>query len=887
MLNHNQHKAVTAPCHGVLQIIAGPGTGKTKVLVSRVAHLLVEDKIPPQAIIVTTFTKRAANEMVERLRLHLGPNVDLSRLLIGTFHSICFRIIKQFGTRIGLGNYNIANENDSDKILKETLQHLTTEEVSLVDTYLETQSARFKANDSNSKYHGVDVKKIKRAISSLKSNLITSERYEERGKLETGKPQKLPNGQNSHNVFDPLLSLIYTKYQQRLQRNELLDFDDCLLSCLHLVRNHRLLGFVQHVLVDEFQDTNEIQLQLMYEFARGHSTHSHLQHNVTIVGDPDQSIYSFRDAQLANFAKMLLHYELAGIPVAKVTLDENYRSTTDVLRFLESIMLQQQHRMGKLLRSQLAATFPPVYCRLSDSGAEARWIAYQISQLLLLPGMAYGDVAVLVRSSFQTRVIEDAFRRAGVPYLMVKGTAFWQRKEVTAIVDYLRVVLNSNDRVALLRILNYPKRGVGEKAMEAIEGMFESDGEIGSPALATLERIITSPSVKLSSKSRTALKKLITAIKEVSSTISDDMDRERFFDSVYDLSNLREEYKDDPNADLNVQEVRQQLGEYSPPDDAITEEETRQDNLIARFIQSVGLYETSTEEASDHGKVAISTIHGSKGLEWPVVFVPGLTENVLPARFALTSQDEESVDEERRCFYVSTTRAKVLLYVSSYEYYPGAIGKCDESRFLAKCTGGTSALQSAFENEASARSLYELMGKKWVEWDNGFYERYMKGLDEFGIVEKFDVPLTVKTPLFAPKYVVEKLRNQSQGFKQDEKLAPSDVKLSWRPVGLSKRRQFQAPRFVNGEGLGTTTLVSSAKELLSDSRTESKSQSGLDSRSRSLDLRQESLNSSKSRLSKPAALKTTRSFAPPRPLVAKTVLALKNRAPPYIPDRRR
>lgn len=701
-LNTKQRQAVESPSNERLQIIAGPGTGKTKVLISRVAYLLIKERISPQRIIVTTFTKKAANEMIERLKELLGDSpIQVDKLLIGTFHSICFRIIKIYGKKIGISDYNIADERDSKQILEEVITKLTDEELKYIAEFPDRQVDAFKSNKEEDKYHGWDPKKVRRQISKLKSSGIGPDIYEQR---------------NDCNQF---LGFLYSRYQKHLKQNLLLDFDDCLTCCYHLITTYPVLNFVEHVLVDEFQDTNEIQLQLMYEFARGHPSNRQLQNNVTIVGDPDQSIYAFRDAQAVNFKKMKDHYKKVypDNPINVITLEENYRSTTDILSFSEKIMRQQNDRLTKSLKSQMTSSFRPVYSSLKSPEQEARWIAYQIEHLMALPNsiFKYSDISILVRSAYQTRTIENEFVRKRIPYLMVKGIAFWNRKEVVAILDYMRVISADNDRIAYLRTINFPKRGIGEKTLALIENKLELESlNLGTYKLidVTLRQIANGcSSVKISAKNQANLTKYLDFIKDMREILDNINKLEesqlptteertakltKLFELIYVKSGLQKEFQNDPNHELNIMEVQTQLCEFKPKEEELPlflggkESDITEDrrNFLQKFIQSIGLYETDSvsekeKERSinekypgrvDRGKVSISTIHGSKGLEWPIVFVPGLSEGILPAKFAMDTGGDDAINEERRCFYVATTRTKLLLYISSF-IEQGDIGK--------------------------------------------------------------------------------------------------------------------------------------------------------------------------------------------------------------------
>jgi DNA helicase-2/ATP-dependent DNA helicase PcrA len=721
-LNFNQKKAVTAPPSGRLQIIAGPGTGKTKVLVSRVAYLMIKHGIEPYKIIVTTFTKKAANEMIERLHTLLhDQQINLDKLLIGTFHSICFRILKIYGSKIGLQDYSIADERDSNQLLKEILENLNSND--LVISSNQQEQAVFKGN-KHEKSGGFDYKRLKTHISKLKSKNIVPEQYY--------------NG-----VCNRFLATVYTKYQQKLADEKVLDFDDCLLYCNKLISAHPVLNFVEHVLVDEFQDTNEVQLQLMYQFARGHPTDPNLQDNITIVGDPDQSIYAFRNAQSKNFMKMKDHYSRKlGFGCDEIQLTDNYRSTNDILRFSEAIMRQQSTRTEKNLVSLYETSYKPTYKLLNSAEQEARWIVYQIEHLLALPRspIKFSDVSIIVRSANQTRVIENELTRRHIPYSMIRGKAFWDRQEVVSILDYLRVVASSTDRIAYMRTLKYPKRGFGDKTMEYLNTLFEDNAVKQISAFDTLKMLAQGQSSsKFSSKCLSNLRPYLDFIERARSMMREaetapEPSKEvllNLFDYIYTNSGLKKEFNNQKEQQLNITEVQSQLCDFSPKDEelasyigASSEDVLKDDrNLLTKFIQSVGLYETQAQvNAGDSGdkfkgKVSISTIHGSKGLEWPVVFVPGLTEGLLPSAFAQGDQDEESIDEERRCLYVATTRPKILLYLTSYTETEGRWGRLpltDTSRFLKNlvCKRYVSEHQEAFKSTDQLLRLYGLFNNE-------------------------------------------------------------------------------------------------------------------------------------------------------------------------------
>lgn len=687
------------------------------------AYLLLVEKVRPERLIVTTFTKKAAAEMAERLQQKLaGSGIDASKVLMGTFHSLCYRIIKRYGHNLGIGDYNIADERDALQLIQEAVGAVT-----LKYDFLEDETKGY----TNSR-DGFDAAKIRRTVSSLKSRGVGPE-------------------SDTQRVHGRFISSVYGEYQARLATNRLLDFDDCLVQCHVLIRRVPVLNFVEHVLVDEFQDTNEIQLQLMYGFARGHPSDKALQNNVTVVGDPDQSIYAFRDAQAVNFDKMRARYP----DCAVVALDQNYRSTLGILDFSEAVMGQQQQRQKKTLVSQFGALVAPVYRALSSGLEEAAWTAYEIQHLMALPGLfRFSDVAILVRAAYQTRSIENELVRRRIPYQVVRGKAFWERKEVVAMVDYLRVVSNDYDRIAYLRTVNFPKRGLGEKTVQELDALIRASGLLTHEALVAVAQSQTTS--LLTQKMRGALNGFLEGISKARKLLASLEALGELagvlFDLIYVESGLKAEYSKDENQQLNVSEVRRQFCEYEEPQDEFpefigaTESDSREEtkNILAKFVLSISLYETDTEQKDEEekrGKVAISTIHAAKGLEWPVVFIPGLSEGLLPARFAMKSGDEESINEERRCFYVATTRAKNLLYMSSYiDSFGWGAAIEEESRFIAKLPKNVrpNDLQSVFRTWKELLGLYDVrklsrpkegdfnLGR-FFKWYNMRREAYLKG----------------------------------------------------------------------------------------------------------------------------------------------------------------
>ncbi|AOA63214.1 DNA helicase [Komagataella phaffii CBS 7435] len=790
-LNSQQYEAVTADIHKPLQIIAGPGTGKTKVLTSRVAYLLIEHKIPPSNIIVTTFTKKAANEMVERLQVlfakeNLDPDKYLKGLLIGTFHSICVKLLRRYGTQIGLTpKFKIADERDSNTILSKILTTLSDDVVRLkfhpssvsVDIYQ-------KDPKETDKLHGYDLKKAKSQISKLKSLTTTPQTY----------------STTSARSFD--LAVIYSLYQESLRKHNLIDFDDCLLYTYLLLSETRkkgrvLLKELKHVLVDEFQDTNKIQMELLYLLGQC-TDDQNFEDNVTVVGDSDQSIYMFRNAVASNFENMIIHYQNC----QEITLKENYRSTSNILNFSEQIMTQQKDRKQKSLRSQIShLNIPIVYVRTQNTFKEADHIASEVAKLGLMSGLltSYNDIAILLRSSFQSRVIEQSLVTNRIPYEVVHGRAFWELKEIRVAMDYLRAIVNNSDNLAILRTLNFPPRGVGNKTLQRLEELIDKSD---CPVIETLEMAIhDKKNGFLNVKSESGVRQYIDILKECgrlldSTSLDCEASLEACFDQIVQLANLKEIKKtpetskgthDSENAlkavEENLNEFKRQLIEYKPIIDQIITAEAGDTPLTTRdvlssFLDSIDLYETSNNENkkdSKKGRVTISTIHGAKGLEWPVVFIPGCTDGVIPSKWTLEDDGPDSstnLDEDRRCFYVALTRAKSMLYLSSYKERstPWSGEESNEVSCFLKPTLKMfqNQLVTSISNMSknSWRDLYEAMGKEYKPVSNILTEsnrsrNHIVSTKDFLKNKQFKSPLLTKSTT-APSYVPDRSNNKKR-----------------------------------------------------------------------------------------------------------------------------
>lgn len=633
-LNHAQRDAVTSSS-SVLQVLAPPGSGKTKTLTARVAYLLAEHQLKPWNIIVCTFTVKAAREMKERVKTMVGDDLA-KQLKLGTFHSISLRYLKQYGQHIGLSkDFGVADSADSKAIVKCTIK----------------------------KYgFSIDPGQARSRISAQKAKGIGSEEFAKTAK----------------HVEQQEFSQVYSGYEATLAASNLLDYDDLLVRCCFLMRSHpQCVSNVEAVLIDEFQDTNCIQYDLMGLFAQK-------RNNVTIVGDPDQSIYGFRSAEIKNLARMKSRWP----DTLTINLEQNYRSSGAILRVAQHIIEQDETRPPKKLQATHSPGLRPVLRKLPSATAEAEWLVSEVKRMQGLTGnmLQASDFAVLLRSASLSRVIETALGKAGVPYRMVGGTRFYDRAEVKLILDYLRVIDQPSNSEAVQRIVNVPPRRIGDASIKALVAEAQSKGCTLWSLLLSVVQGRCRPASKLSEAAKKGLAEFVnvvlTAQKKLTSTgtetpsltavvnlLLQKLDVEKY---------LRSKYPDDYEARwANVEELLAQADDASSPEklqsmanaDALPLVEgfeqrstSEPEDALSVFLANVALTASSEEKADNDGEtvqqLTISTIHAAKGLEWPVVFIPACYDGSIPHSRA------EDHDEERRLLYVGMTRAQAALYLS-------------------------------------------------------------------------------------------------------------------------------------------------------------------------------------------------------------------------------
>jgi len=603
-LNPVQREAVES-VNGPLLVLAGPGSGKTRVLTYRIAHLLSMG-VPPWKILSLTFTNKAAGEMRERMIKLAGDGA--SQIWMGTFHSMFARIMRSQGEALGYGrNFTIYDSGDSQALVKS------------IQTRLGIPVQQFSTNGLRSR------------ISSAKNQLVDAPAYEA----------------TARDPFAEKTALVFTEYQKQLKANNAMDFDDLLVQPIELFnRNPDILRKYQNrfhfVLVDEYQDTNRAQYVLLTQLVGERK-------NICVVGDDAQSIYSFRGANIRNILEFERDY-----PEAKVVrLEQNYRSTGTILSAADAVISKNLDRLAKNLWTKNSAGEPVTVVSSAGDREEASVILQAIGEEIRSNSLDFRDFAVMYRTNAQSRVIEDAFRRQTIPYRLIGGVEFYQRKEIKDILAYLRLVVNPSDNESFNRSVNVPVRGVGKSALGLLVAFARSAG-VGLLAAAERAGEIKGLS-KRAASGLMSFTKLISDHQKTMSVVSAGECTRTLVDRLGFLPALKEEGTPEAISRWeNIQELLSAITEYA---------DTREDPSLENFLQEVSLL-SSVDRSDDGGNaVTLMTLHAAKGLEFPVVFITGLEEGILPL-YNGGEPDRKDLEEERRLCYVGMTRAKERLYCS-------------------------------------------------------------------------------------------------------------------------------------------------------------------------------------------------------------------------------
>ena len=603
-LNDVQRSAVEAQQAPAL-VLAGAGSGKTRVLIHRIAYLMAFYEVPPNQILAVTFTNKAANEM--KLRLQHLLKMDFHHLWVGTFHSIFARILRRESGYVGYGgNFVIYDSGDQLQVVKQLMKDL-----------------QIPIKEYNPQM-------IRSMISRLKNEMTTPAQFHER----------------LSDRFDEILHSIYVHYMGFLKANNAMDFDDLITLPVKLFReNPQVLEKYQntflHILVDEFQDTNVAQNELVVQLASQHR-------NLFLVGDDDQSIYRWRGAEVKN----ILNFEKLYPECQVFRLEQNYRSTGTILNAAYSVVKNNLHRKEKKLWTEQAAGEPLVLIEAEDENDEADKIVNRIRHEISRNKRNFLDFVILYRTNAQSRAIEDFLRRNAISYVIVGGIKFYERKEIKDFLAYLRVIDNPNDSVSLGRILNVPTRGIGDATKTKLFDFAEDKKIPLAEILLKVEEIPNiSPRIKNVLKS---LGELFVKYRSLSESFSFDELARVLNDEIGFLRLFKEEGTIEAmNRYDNIQEILAAISEFC---------ETRENPSLASFLEEVVLLSDIDNWNDQSNVVTLMTVHSAKGLEFPVVFLSGLEEGLFP--LSRSKEDPEDFEEERRLFYVGLTRAKEKVYLS-------------------------------------------------------------------------------------------------------------------------------------------------------------------------------------------------------------------------------
>ncbi|WP_405761000.1 DNA helicase PcrA [Streptomyces sp. NBC_01420] len=617
---NTEQRAAVVHAGSPLLIVAGAGSGKTRVLTHRIAHLLAERGVHPGQILAITFTNKAAGEMKERVEQLVGPRANA--MWVMTFHSACVRILRRESKKLGFtSSFSIYDAADSKRLM------------ALVCRDLELDPKRYPPKSFTAK------------VSNLKNELIDEETFA--GQAADG--------------FEKTLAQAYAMYQARLREANALDFDDIIMTTVHLlqafpdVAEHYRRRF-RHVLVDEYQDTNHAQYTLVRELV-GPAGPEDAPAELCVVGDADQSIYAFRGATIRN----ILQFEEDYPDATTILLEQNYRSTQTILSAANAVIERNESRRPKNLWTN-AGTGARITGYVADTEHdEAQFVAEEIDRLTDAGDAKAGDVAVFYRTNAQSRVFEEIFIRVGLPYKVVGGVRFYERKEVRDVLAYLRVLANPEDTVPLRRILNVPKRGIGDRAEAMIDALSLREKITFPQALRRVDE-----AYGMAARSANAVKRFNTLMEELRTVVESGAGPAVVLEAVLERTGYLAELQasTDPQDETRIENLQELAAVALEFEQDRGEEEGA--GTLAEFLEKVALVADSDqipdEDTDGSGVITLMTLHTAKGLEFPVVFLTGMEDGVFPHMRALGQVKE--LEEERRLAYVGITRARERLYLT-------------------------------------------------------------------------------------------------------------------------------------------------------------------------------------------------------------------------------
>lgn len=643
-LNEEQRNAA-ACIEGPVMIIAGAGSGKTRTLTYRIAHL-IEEGVDPFNILALTFTNKAASEMKERIVALVGK--DAKNIWMGTFHSIFAKVLRFEAEKLGyISSFTIYDTDDSKSAIKQIIKSLNLDP------------------------KAYNVGYVLGRISMAKSNLISCEEYATNAEIQ----------QSDQAARKPMIGEIYKLYNQRLRNSMAMDFDDLLYNMNVLLRDYPdvLLKYQErfkHILVDEYQDTNFSQYLIIKKMAARYQ-------NICVVGDDAQSIYAFRGANIQN----ILNFKRDYPDVRLFKLEQNYRSTQNIVNAANSIISNNRDQIKKEIWTANDVGNRIRLLNGADEREEGYIVAKAITDTKEQENADYDSFAILYRTNMQSRAIEEALRKMKIPYRIFGGLSFYRRKEIKDVLAYLRLVINNYDDEALLRVINYPARGIGQTTLDRIK-VAASDNDI---AIWTVIENLPSFGLGINTGTANKINDFMMMIKSASSQLNVlnayDLAKQIIMQSGIIRFLKEDEDPDNANRIENIEELMNGIQEFCEKEDLITPDgeegqEVLQIKTLDLFLQQVLLLTDEENDKEDTNKVSLMTIHAAKGLEFPYVYVVGMEENLFPSALSISSRQE--LEEERRLFYVAVTRAEKMLTLSyaNTRYQYGNASFQELSRFV-------------------------------------------------------------------------------------------------------------------------------------------------------------------------------------------------------------
>ena len=656
---NNMQKEAVLNTEGPCLVIAGAGSGKTKVLTHKIAYLITEKYVKPWNILAITFTNKAANEMKERIEKIVG---DVAKdIWMGTFHSICVRILRKYIDRIGFDNtFLIFDTQDQRTLVKECLKTLKVDEKLFTD------------------------RSVLSEISNAKNEMLEPKAYSIKYEGDFRKET---------------IAAIYELYQKRLKENNAIDFDDIINYTIKiLTENPDALEYYtekfKYVLVDEYQDTNKAQFSLVSILASKYG-------NITVVGDNDQGIYSFRGADITN----ILNFEKDFPGTKIIKLEQNYRCTGNILKAANAVIKNNQVKYDKKLWTENEeGNLPGIFCG-DDEYDEANYIVEKVNMLKREEYFKYSDFAVLYRMNSQSRAIEDILRRENIPYKIIGGLKFYERKEIKDIIAYLRLVFNTSDNISLKRIINEPKRGIGKTSLDNISSLSDSSGK-------SMYEIIKHAEEYGLNRVYINSREFIEVIEELRSK-KDDLPVSELIKEILNKTGYTKalELENTVEAESRIQNLDEFLTV------AIEFEEESADNTLAEFLEGITLSSDIDNLEDEDESVTLMTLHSAKGLEFPAVFLVGMEEGIFPGYKSIGEPKE--LEEERRLFYVGITRAKQYLFLTCAKRRTifGSTSYNAISRFINEIPGDL--LEGYDELDSNKTKDFEDFSYKWEYGKSG------------------------------------------------------------------------------------------------------------------------------------------------------------------------